>query len=92
MIVRILGEGQFDVPDAARGGLDELEHALNEAVEGHDEAAFTVALAALIDAVRTAGTPLAADTFTASDLVVPFSDATLAETQGLLEQPGGERT
>jgi hypothetical protein len=92
MIVRILGEAQFDVPDTDRSTLDNLEHVLNDAVEGHDETAFASALAALIDAVRRSGTPLAPDAFTSSDLVVPFSDATLEETKALLQEPGGEHT
>ena len=92
MIVRILGEGQFDFPDNGRGRLDGLEHALNDAVEGHDDEAFAASLAALIEAVRTGGTPLPPDSFTSSDLVVPFSDATLAETKALLTEPGGEHS
>ena len=91
MIVRILGEGQFDVPDAEHETLDGLEHAVNTAVEGHNEAAFASSLDALIEAVRKVGTPLPPDSFTSSDLVVPFSDATLAETKALLKEPGGER-
>ena len=35
------------------------------------------------------GTPLAADAFFPSDLVVPFTDASLAETQALLGEAGG---
>lgn len=92
MIVRILGDGQFDVPDADRAAIEELGDVLTAAVDGHDEAAFAPALANLIDAVRRAGTELPPDAFTSSDLVVPFSDATLAETEALLEEPGGERT
>jgi len=92
MIVRILGEGQFDVPDADRSTLDELEEALNAAVDGNDEQAFASALDALAEAVRKAGMPLPADSFTSSDLVVPFSDASLDETKSLLDEPGGERT
>jgi hypothetical protein len=91
MIVRILGEGQFDVPDAGRAALDELESVLGAAVDGQDEVAFASALAAVIAEVRRAGTPLAADSFTGSDLVVPFSDASLDETKALLDEPGGER-
>jgi len=91
MIVRILGEGQFEVPDTERAALDELEHALNAAVEGQDEAAFAAALSSLIAAVKKAGAPVPPDMFTSSDQVVPFSDATLAETKALLEEPGGER-
>ncbi|MGA2835375.1 MAG: hypothetical protein ABSF84_02140 [Acidimicrobiales bacterium] len=90
MIVRILGEGQYDIAESDRSTLDGLDVALNEAVEGDDDAAFLTALAALIGEVRRIGTPLAADQFTSSDLVVPFSDATLAETKALLAEPGGD--
>ena len=90
MIVRILGEGQFDVGDDERGTLDGLEASLNAAVEGDDDAAFATALTAVIEEVRRVGTPLAADSFTSSDLVVPFSDASLDETKVLLAEPGGD--
>ena len=59
-------------------------------MEGDDEAAFRGALTAVIEQVRRSGTALAADEFTSSDLVVPFSDATLAETKALLAEPGGD--
>jgi len=85
-----LAEGQFDVPDDDRGTLDALDAALNAAVEGDDEAAFATALADLIAEVRRVGSELPPDAFTASDLVVPFSDATLAETKALLAGPGGD--
>ena len=92
MIVRILGEGQFEVSDADKGRLSELEAELNAAVDGDDEARFESALAAVIAEVRVVGSLLAPDSFTSSDLVVPFSDATLAETKSLLDEPGGERS
>jgi hypothetical protein len=91
VIVRILGEGQYDVPDTDRGPLGELEATLNAAVDGDDEGAFATALAAVIAEVRSVGSLLPPDSFTASDLVVPFSDATLSETKALLDEPGGER-
>lgn len=90
MIVRILGEGQFDVPEDDREGLHALEANLNAAVDGDDESEFALALAAVIEEVRRVGTPLAADSFTSSDQVVPFSDATLDETKALLAEPGGD--
>jgi len=90
MIVRILGDGQFEVPDADRPGLHQLEEVLDTAIEGDDEAAFAAALAAVIAEVRRVGTELAADSFTASDRVLPFDDATLAETKELLAGPGGD--
>ena len=44
MIVRILGEGQYDVADHALDRLNELDAALEAAVEAGDEAAFAAAL------------------------------------------------
>jgi hypothetical protein len=90
MIVRILGDGQFDVPESERDTLHRLEAALNAAVEGDDEAAFGTALAAVVAEVRRVGSGLPPDSFTASDLVLPFDDATLDETKALLAEPGGD--
>ena len=55
VIVRILAEGQYDVPEDALERLNELDAAVEAAVEAGDEAALTTALAALHDAVRSAG-------------------------------------
>jgi len=90
MIVRILGEGQFEVPEADCDQLHELEKSLNAAVDGDDEAAFAKSLAGVIAEVRRVGLPLPPDSFTSSDLVVPFDDATLIETKALLSEPGGD--
>ena len=86
MIVRILGEGQYSLDDSDRPPLDALDDALIKAVDSGDESAFTAALDALAAEVRRTGTPLADDAFAPSDLVVPFADATLEETRGLLAQ------
>jgi hypothetical protein len=88
MIVRILGDTQYEVGSKAKGALEELDAALVKAVESNDEAAFGDALTKLIAEVRRAGTPLAADAFAPSDLVVPFADATLEETKNLLADSG----
>jgi hypothetical protein len=84
MIVRILGDTQYEVPASAKSALDELDTDLVKAVDGGDEAAFANALTKLIAEVRRAGTPLPTDAFAPSDLVVPFADATLEETKSLL--------
>ncbi len=88
MIVRILGEGQYTVPDDHRGTLEKLDVAIDQAVHSGDEAGFSTALAALTAEVRQAGEPLADDAFAPSDLVVPFADSTLAETKALLADQG----
>jgi hypothetical protein len=84
MIVRILGEGQYSIPDDQRDALESWDATVAKAVDSGDEEAFGPALAALVAEVRRIGEPLADDTFAPSDLVVPFPDASLAETRGLL--------
>jgi hypothetical protein len=67
VIVRILGEGQFDI---AGEHLDEL-NLLQPAAEAGDEAAFTAAVQALPNAARGHGAPVPADALVASELVLP---------------------
>jgi hypothetical protein len=86
VIVRILGEAQYSVPDAERGRLEKLDSAIVDAVDDNDAVAFSSSLSSLAAAVREVGTPLADDAFHPSDLVVPFADASLEETKELLAQ------
>jgi hypothetical protein len=88
MIVRILGEGQLTVPDSAVAELNELDAALEAAVERDDEAAFRPALAALLSKLREVGRPAEPDTLEPSGLIVPQEDATMAEVHKLLADEG----
>jgi hypothetical protein len=88
MIIRILGEGQYDVADHALDRLNELDTALETAVEAGDEAAFAPALAALLEGVRTAGVGHPADSLDESDLILPPSDATIVEVRQMLTDEG----
>jgi hypothetical protein len=88
MIVRILSEGQYDVADAALDRLNEFDAAVEAAVAAGDEPAFQAALAALLEGVRTVGTPHADDDFVASDLILPPADAALEEVREMLADDG----
>ena len=88
MIVRILGEGQYDVSNEAMNALNALDAAVEAAVEVGDEAAFSTSLAALLDGVRTAGVPRDADALDESDLILPPADASIAEVKDLLGDDG----
>ena len=88
MIVRILGEGQLDVPDAELESLNALDDALQSAVEADDDGGFTTALAALLSRVRQAGKPVPDAEIVPSDLVLPSPDASLAEVRELLGDEG----
>lgn len=88
MIVRILGEGQFDVPDAALGRLNEVDDQLIAAIEAGDEASFRRCLDDLHAAVHELGTPMPADHLGPSELALPAGDATIAEVRELLGHEG----
>jgi len=88
VIVRILGEGQFSIDDAATVDLNRLDTELEAAVNRNDEAAFTSALRGLLDQVRAQGSPLPVDTLEASDLILPPQDASMDEVRKMLTDEG----
>ncbi|MET9849695.1 hypothetical protein ACFZC6_30615 [Streptomyces ossamyceticus] len=88
MIMRILGEGQYEVVEEHMNLLNELDAALQSAADAGDEAAFTTALSALLDAVRSLGTPLPDEQITPSDLVLPDADTSLTRVREMLADEG----
>ena len=88
MIVRILGEGQFQLPDSAAEELNKLDAALESAVDRNDEAAFRPALAALLAKVRQVGSAAEADDLRPSELIIPRPDASMDEVRKLLTDEG----
>jgi hypothetical protein len=88
VIVRILGEGQLEVPDSAADELNELDQAVGSAVDQGDEAAFASALAALLARIKEVGTPVKPDDLRPSELILPQADATMADVRKLLSDEG----
>ena len=86
MIVRILGEGRYEVPEADLPAIEQLDQVLVDALEGGDAAAFAGALADLIGEVRHSGTHLDHDDLRTSSLVVPHEGSTIDEVQALLAE------
>jgi len=88
VIVRISGEGQFKVDDAATVELNRLDSELESAVNHNDEAAFAVALTDLLAQVRAQGSPLPPDSLEESDLILPHQDSSMDEVRKLLTDEG----
>ena len=88
MIVRILGEGQFDVPDDDLDGLNDLDDELQSAVEAEDTDRFTTALGELLARVREHANPHDLDDLVPSDVVLPGTDSTLEDVRDLLSDDG----
>ena len=91
MIVRILGEGQYDVADARAGPAQRARRGRRGGGRGRRRGVFAAALAALLDGVRTVGVAHAADTLDESDLILPPADATIDEVRELLTDDGSSR-
>lgn len=88
MILRILGEGQFEVSDDEISALNELDERLIAQIEAGDEESFQEALSAMAAWVRAHGTPVAEDYLGPSDLMLPRADATIEEVRELLGDEG----
>jgi hypothetical protein len=89
MIVRILGEGQRELPDGLLEELNALDEVAERAVDAGNEDAFRSALGRLLDRVRDAGRPLPDDVLAPSALVLPPSDATIDDVRHLFDADAG---
>ena len=88
MIVRILTEGQFNLPGAYVDELNEIDNRLVEVVESDDAEQFPVVLKNMLDLVRKNGTPVPVDELVESDLVLPEPDITLQEAEEIFTGEG----
>lgn len=88
MIVRILEEGQFNVPDDHLEGLERLDQVMFEAVKAHDEHALSAALDEALSSVRSTGKPVPADYLGPSQLVLPPQGSSVEEVHRLLHEEG----
>ncbi len=83
MIIRILTEGQFNLPGSQLDQLNEIDNQLVEAVEEEDQAKFEQLLKQMLDLVRQKGTVVPVDELIESDLILPEPDITLKEAEEL---------
>jgi hypothetical protein len=87
VIIRILGEGQFSVPESALDEINRLDRELEHAL-GTVEPDFRDKLDALLDKVRSVGTALADDELVESDAILPFADSSEDDIRDMLDQDG----
>jgi hypothetical protein len=88
VIVRVLGEGQFDVDDEVAKGLDDLDEQAERALETGDQEQFSELLRRMAEAVRTNGTRLPEEDLSPSEGIIPPEDLTLDEARELFEGDG----
>jgi hypothetical protein len=88
MIVRVLGEGQFEVDDEVAKGLNDLDEQAERALGAGDQKQFSELLGRMSEAVRTNGTRLPDEDLSASEGIIPPDDLTLDEARELFEGDG----
>ena len=88
MIVRILTEGQFNLPGAFIDELNKIDNQLVEVVEKNNETTFTSLLKQMLDLVRENATTVPLDELVESDLVLPNPDISLKEAAEIFTGEG----
>jgi hypothetical protein len=82
MIVRISGEGQYELPDEDADRLNELDNRAVAAVEQGDEDSFHELWQQMLELVERDGTALNDDELVESDVILPPRDVSFAEATG----------
>ncbi|HEX6461192.1 MAG TPA: hypothetical protein VF032_19910 [Thermoleophilaceae bacterium] len=81
MIVRIAGEGQYELPDADAERLNELDNQAVAAVEAGNEEKFHELWNQMLDLVTSDGRELADDELVESDVILPPRDSTFEDAK-----------
>jgi hypothetical protein len=82
VIVRILSEGQFKLPDDVQTQLNEIDNEAVSAVEAGDEARFRELFDQMLKLVEDGGEPLDDEELVESQVIIPPRDLTFEEAKG----------
>ena len=88
MIVRVMGEGQFEIDDEVAKGLNDLDEQAEQALQSGDQERLAELLERMGEAVRSNGARLPDEDLTPSEGIVPPPDLTLEEAKELFEGEG----
>ncbi|HWB55605.1 MAG TPA: hypothetical protein VG479_01550 [Gaiellaceae bacterium] len=88
MIVRLMGEGQFELGDELLSTLNEIDDRAMAAADAKDEPELGRLLEDMWKLVLAEGRRLPDDALGVSDVVIPPSDLTLDETTRLFSEQG----
>jgi len=88
VIVRVLGEGQFEVDEEVAKGLNDLDEQAERALEAGDQKQLSELLERMAEAVRTNGLPLPDENLSPSEAIIPPEDLTLDEAREFFEGDG----
>ncbi len=81
MIVRISGEGQFELPDTDAERLNDLDNRAVAAAEAGDEAGFDELWGQMLELVEADGSAIPDDELVESDVILPPRDVSFEEAR-----------
>ncbi len=87
-IVRIMGEGQFEVDESLLERLNELDNQIVEEVRRDNESRFRALLHEMIGLVKSESRPLPHERIVQSDVIIPPADLSLEEAKKIFKGEG----
>lgn len=81
MIIRIVSEGQYEIPSSFFDELNAIDNSIVELVSQGNEIEYREELSKLIDMIKTNGKQLDDSDIVESNIIVPPSDLTFEEAK-----------
>jgi hypothetical protein len=81
VIVRISGEGQYELPDEDAERLNELDNRAVAAVDQGDQTGFQELWSQMLELVKSDGNEVDGDELVESDVILPPRDISFAEAE-----------
>ena len=88
MIVRLMGEGQYEIDKKHVDEINRIDNALVNIVNKGDEKTFKVEYKKLTDTVRKYGKPLSNDILKPSEVIIPPADISIEEAKKIFKGEG----
>lgn len=88
MIIRIVGEGQYEVPSALFDELNSIDNKIVDLVSQDNEEEYKAELSKLIGMIKSSGKQLDDADIVESDIIVPPGDLTFEEAKDIFTGVG----
>ncbi|WP_321429173.1 hypothetical protein [uncultured Methanolobus sp.] len=88
MIIRIVGEGQYEVPESFYDELNVIDNKIVDLVSGGNEGEYRSELTKLIESIKSCGKKVDDAEIVESDVIVPPEDLTFEEAKEVFKGEG----
>jgi len=88
MIVRLMGEGQYEIDKKHVDEINKIDNNLVKIVNKGDEKTFKVEYRRLAETVRKYGKPIPHEVLKPSDVIIPPADISLEEARKIFRGEG----